>query len=67
MRPPAVKPPAQALRRRLPLRESLLLLGFVLLVVAAVVSVVVPELGRDPQGDAVTGRAADAGVVAPAP
>jgi hypothetical protein len=65
MRPPAGKMPAEPLRRRLPLREALLLLGFVLLVVAAVVSVVVPELGRDPQADGVTGRSADAGVTPP--
>jgi len=64
MRPNAAKP-AEAPRRRLPLREGLLLLGFVLLVVAALVSVVVPEIGRDPQTDGVTGRGADAGVAAP--
>jgi hypothetical protein len=60
MRFPAVKLGAGE-RPRLPLREGLLLLGFVLLVVAAVVSVVVPELGRGPEADAVPGRAPDAG------
>ena len=55
----------EAGRPRLPLREGLLLLGFVLLVVAAVVSVVVPELGRGPEPDPVPGRAADAGTAHP--
>jgi hypothetical protein len=64
MRSSAVKP-AEPRGPRLPMREGLLLLGFVLLVVAAVVSVVVPELGRDPQADAIPGRAADAGVAPP--
>jgi hypothetical protein len=45
------------------LREGLLLLGFVLLVVAGVVSVVVPELGRDPEA----GPAKDAAKAASTP
>ncbi len=64
MRLPAVKL-GGAERPRLPLREGLLLLGYVLLVVAAVVSVVVPELGRGPEPEAIPGRAADAGTAPP--
>ena len=38
-----------AIRRERPrLREGLLLLGFLLLLVAAVVSVVIPELSKEP-------------------
>lgn len=42
------------------LREWLLLLGFVLVVLAAVLTVVVPELSKEPEGE--TNSASDAGV-----
>ena len=42
------------------LREWLLLLGFVLVVVAAVLTVAVPELSKEPEGEA--NSAGDAGV-----
>jgi hypothetical protein len=38
-------------RNRLYLREGSLLLGFVLLLVASLVSVLVPELAKEPEGD----------------
>jgi hypothetical protein len=44
-------------RNRLYVREGLLLLGFVLLLAASTVSVLIPELGKEPE---VTRPAADA-------
>jgi len=43
----------------IPTREWLLAVGFVLLVAAAVVSVALPELSKDPDGE--PARVADAG------
>jgi hypothetical protein len=37
--------------RQARLREGLLLLGFVLVLAAAVITVLVPELGKDPSSD----------------
>jgi hypothetical protein len=48
-------------RNRLYVREGLLLLGFVLLLAASAVSVLVPELAKDPQADEATGSTVDAG------
>jgi hypothetical protein len=47
-------------RNRLYLREGSLLLGFVLLLAASAVSVLVPELTKDPQAET-TPLTADAG------
>ena len=52
-------------RTRMPyLREGLLLLGFVLLLAAAAVSVVVPELSKEPEAERLPSNADSA---APAP
>jgi hypothetical protein len=48
-------------RNRLYVREGLLLLGFALLLAASAVSVLVPELAKDPQTDEATRSDADAG------
>jgi hypothetical protein len=47
--------------RTLYLREGLLLLGFVLLLVASALSVVVPELSKEPEADDPQRPATDAG------
>lgn len=53
-------------RIRMPyLREGLLLLGFVLLLVAAAVSVVVPELSKEPEAELPSN--ADSAAPAPKP
>jgi len=44
-------------RNRLYLREGLLLLGFVLLLAASTVSVLVPELGKEPEPEVTTSTA----------
>ena len=56
--------PRQPTRQRALLAEGLLLLGFVLLLAAATVSVILPELGKEPESGSVRG-AAGAGAVAP--
>jgi hypothetical protein len=55
--------PRSPTRRRALIGEALLLLGFVLLLAAAIVSVVVPELGKEPE----TESARPAGAGRPAP
>jgi hypothetical protein len=52
-------PDDRAHRNRLYLREGLLLLGFVLLLAASTVSVLVPELAKEPDPE-VTPATADA-------
>ena len=47
-----VKDPAEPGRDRSWLREALLLLGFLLLLGAGVVTVIVPQLGEQPGGEA---------------
>ena len=59
--------PSTDARSRMPyLREGLLLLGFVLLLAAAAVAVVVPELSKEPEPEALP-AASDAGVAATTP
>jgi hypothetical protein len=41
-------------RNRLYVREGLLLLGFVLLLAASTVSVLIPELGKEPEPEVTT-------------
>ena len=48
-------------RRRALFGEALLLLGFVLLLAAAIVSVVVPELGKEPETESARPAAGAAG------
>jgi hypothetical protein len=54
------RPGARLRRRPELLREGLLLLGFVLLLAVSAVSVLVPELGKDPDAEPAT-AASDAG------
>jgi hypothetical protein len=49
------------------LREGLLLLGFVLLLAASALSVVVPELAKEPEADDPLRSAADAGTAVTKP
>ncbi len=63
-----VPPPAPALRPQRPqLREGLLLLGFLLVLAAAVMTVVIPELSKEPDEGGPSTRPAPAAPVAAAP